>query len=467
MPTLHFPPNTLTIGADPEFTIHSSNNPTERDNFIPALRILPDPHYNNKLGHDGCSSTGELRPTPSTDPFRVYQSLDKIIHRLGKLHNDKRFFTSGVTSNPVGGHIHFGNLPFTSDQIKAITRSLDSLLFPVIFCLENENYSLERRGRSNYGKPGDIRNQPHGFEYRPLASWITSPITTKGTLATAYAIADETLKAKLPLSRNLPTPALLSNLVRMENSQRLVRKLIPDIGKTIRKTSHYRQDTRYKKSIDKLLWYAVRNQPLLDKELLLSWHIRRKHITPFSTLITNSDIINLWNNNPTFSIANIYMMNYRFFRGKDNHDFTNEITSHINWLLYNLDSQHREIDLEAITRIVRQPFLIKGISPNKGSKKRRTSVFYDNRNRFYRRFIDYLIFNNISFTSFDIRELKIKKDDDTEKERSIYLPWHFRTVDKKKITLLLFLAFLGEYCQDKLSGNFNITTIFNSFNWRI
>ncbi len=230
MPTLHFPPNTLTIGADPEFTIHSSNNPTERDNFIPALRILPDPHYNNKLGHDGCSSTGELRPTPSTDPFRVYQSLDKIIHRLGKLHNDKRFFTSGVTSNPVGGHIHFGNLPFTSDQIKAITRSLDSLLFPVIFCLENENYSLERRGRSNYGKPGDIRNQPHGFEYRPLASWITSPITTKGTLATAYAIADETLKAKLPLSRNLPTPALLSNLVRMENSQRLVRKLIPDIG---------------------------------------------------------------------------------------------------------------------------------------------------------------------------------------------------------------------------------------------
>jgi hypothetical protein len=78
---------------------------------------------------------------------------------------------------PIGGHIHFSQIPLTSRFIRA----LDNYLTLPLFLMESPA-SLTRR--SKYGFLGDVREQFHGgFEYRTPPSWLVRPRVAKGILS--------------------------------------------------------------------------------------------------------------------------------------------------------------------------------------------------------------------------------------------------------------------------------------------
>ena len=182
---------TLSLGADPEFTLQSKD--TKR--FIPARDVLPRSTH-SRVGCDGCSSTGEVRPQPSNDTEGLVKNIsllfksaqrrylkEKVDMRAGSLHN----------SQSLGGHIHFGKhledrYHYTEIPDKGrIIASLD-LVSMALLNIERRESARERRMGVGYGQLGDYRGQEHGFEYRTPSSWLINPETAKGVLAIYHII---------------------------------------------------------------------------------------------------------------------------------------------------------------------------------------------------------------------------------------------------------------------------------------
>lgn len=157
---------TITLGADPEME-------SLIDGEIVPGNTLPQMMTNDKiyLSSDGARNQREIRPDPSTIPEELVENIRDLIKISSFFGEDlsvlgKRF--------PLGGHIHIGGANPSSEVIYA----LDYFLSPF-----NE-FSSEERKRSKYGKKGDFRFQPHGFEYRtPPAAWLLTP---KLALMTLY-----------------------------------------------------------------------------------------------------------------------------------------------------------------------------------------------------------------------------------------------------------------------------------------
>ncbi len=98
----------------------------------------------------------------------------------------------------MGGHIHFG----IKDRFlqKKIKMNLDYWLLPTIQPLFPKSVFM-KRVESGYGKldTQDVRQQPHGFEYRPIPSFIFNEQIAKGIFCLAYAIVQLTLEGKLKI----------------------------------------------------------------------------------------------------------------------------------------------------------------------------------------------------------------------------------------------------------------------------
>jgi len=79
---------------------------------------------------------------------------------------------------PCGGHIHFGGLP--SEYVpSALIELLDDFI-------GRRTRKLNGEARGGYGRPGDWRQQPHGFEYRtPPAAVFANPKIAEITLKLA------------------------------------------------------------------------------------------------------------------------------------------------------------------------------------------------------------------------------------------------------------------------------------------
>lgn len=194
--------NKLTIGSDPEFVFYN----TEFMSIVPHWRLarvtnlLGDDFATDDIGSDGESGESpisELRPQFSDSPVEHF----KHIHRLVNVLNDINKDTQGVVSasaicarRPLGGHIHFG-LSQDVDWVAAtrkITRNLDYWLAPILAPLWNTDMG-ETRMYTGYANMGNSRQQPWGFEYRTLPSWLYNKKITLGVLVLAYIIADKTL----------------------------------------------------------------------------------------------------------------------------------------------------------------------------------------------------------------------------------------------------------------------------------
>lgn len=179
----------LTIGADPEFGFLE-----EGKRFRPACNYL---QYEGKFGTDGCSSIAEIRPPPAYDPLGLVENIRAVL-RDGVLGNGvkwiplKNEWHAGTLAGrcPIGGHIHFG-----VERKPELIESLDTYLAHTLALLEKEERARLRRGR--WGGLGAARDQPHGFEYRPPASWLVSPEITAGVLCLAYAVVSGSVGGRL------------------------------------------------------------------------------------------------------------------------------------------------------------------------------------------------------------------------------------------------------------------------------
>ncbi|RLG20068.1 hypothetical protein DRN74_06065, partial [Candidatus Micrarchaeota archaeon] len=99
----------FTIGSDPEFIIYTGDG-----QFVEADTVLSQ--Y-GRVGCDGHSSTGELRPDPGENPLEhlehVADALDELKETLDSELGESCWYVragSGVPGDPTGGHIHFGGL---------------------------------------------------------------------------------------------------------------------------------------------------------------------------------------------------------------------------------------------------------------------------------------------------------------------------------------------------------------------
>lgn len=156
----------VTLGADPEF--ETMINGTVVSAFGLPQFCTRDKTY---LSHDGLTQPQrELRPDPATSPEELVENIRDLI-KISSFFGEDLSVVGKTLS--CGGHIHIGNATPTKELINV----LDYFLFP----LNEFNSSL--RIESNFGRSGDVRIQPHGFEYRtPPAAWLLTPTLARMTL---------------------------------------------------------------------------------------------------------------------------------------------------------------------------------------------------------------------------------------------------------------------------------------------
>lgn len=174
--------NNIMLGTDPEFLI--INKSTKM--IVPANTIITN--SDGDVGCDGRRSTGELRPQPSNSPYGLSKNVKALYKKLNNIitassYNGSVAVVAGGGKEhreSLGGHIHFGMTPSRS----LITMLDDFIGIPLQKIKGGERASIE------YGVIGDMRHQPHGFEYRTPPSFVGDPKIFTYTMAVAKCICN-------------------------------------------------------------------------------------------------------------------------------------------------------------------------------------------------------------------------------------------------------------------------------------
>jgi len=169
----------ITLGTDPEMEALVQGKCIP-GNMLPSINV-----YNKAyISHDGARNQRELRPDPSESPEELVDNIKDLI-RISSFFNEDLSIEGKLFT--LGGHIHIGG---TSPSTELIT-ILDYFLNPF-----NE-FSNEERKKSKYGKKGDFRYQPHGFEYRtPPAAWLLTPELALKTLQLTKVVVESLINGK-------------------------------------------------------------------------------------------------------------------------------------------------------------------------------------------------------------------------------------------------------------------------------
>ena len=160
----------MKLGADPEFEWYSGNV------FVGAENVVRGTH--NRLGTDGVTSTGEIRPAPG-EPGTVIRSINIILGRAAKFNYD--MYAGSGRNVPIGGHIHFSGVSHSPELLAALDKF-------ITIPLNGVSNRRVREGR--YGQLSEVRSQPHGWEYRSPLSWLSHPVITEAVLKIAWVLAN-------------------------------------------------------------------------------------------------------------------------------------------------------------------------------------------------------------------------------------------------------------------------------------
>jgi len=176
----------VNFGADPEFEWIDANGCV-----IPARTVnghCPRDARNyrdSQIGTDGASDTGEMRPDPGI-ALTVEKSLNTLLTKAGKIakRRDLRIVAGAGIAHPLGGHIHFSH---AVPKDRHLIDRLDK--FIAIPLREVSNAYNTRPVNGHYGRLGETKPQPHGWEYRAPVSWIAHPMVAKGVMRIAETLA--------------------------------------------------------------------------------------------------------------------------------------------------------------------------------------------------------------------------------------------------------------------------------------
>lgn len=254
----------ITIGSDPEFILVKESQLTLSGELVPAYKLCPrDARIHiARIGCDGAIATGELRPKQAADPIQHYRNIKRLIiqsrRRLlrdrwikikGNIKLQMRAGSTGALQRPLGGHIHFGGVP--PPLIREVVALDRYVSLPLVF-VEQMPHNVLRRN-AQFGKLGNVRSQPWGFEYRTPASWIIDPNVTIGVLCLAYITICETIlyPRKIPVDRGFEEFSF-------NKSERKI--LEGELLKAIEEIKSMELYSKYKKYIDPFLQRAKGSQ---------------------------------------------------------------------------------------------------------------------------------------------------------------------------------------------------------------
>jgi hypothetical protein len=127
----------IKLGADPEFEVYDSAK-----SFISASDCIRG-GTSAKFGHDGSSSTGELRTDPGS-PEIVVKSISNILSEGYQEIKNYNVFAGAGKRVPLGGHIHFSGI----DADRALIGMLDTFIAQPLRRISNTSL----RDNSGYGK---------------------------------------------------------------------------------------------------------------------------------------------------------------------------------------------------------------------------------------------------------------------------------------------------------------------------
>lgn len=168
--------NHFMLGADPEFVFHTGTDRVD-------ARVL-DLKAGPAFGADNNGRLCELRPAPSRSALSVLASIWLAMRWMAVFHPNVlgHNWRSGCyfAGDGLGGHVHFGRkrTKLREREIAVLDRLTHLEFVAGIFDREEGRMRVRQSQgapQGHYGELGDIRRQPHGWEYRTLPSWIDTP----------------------------------------------------------------------------------------------------------------------------------------------------------------------------------------------------------------------------------------------------------------------------------------------------
>jgi len=185
----------VTLGADIEFIMRRGKG------IVYASRYFS---RHGRVGYDqqgsryrrGAKPIVEVRPSPSSDPIVLVSNIKDLLRRAARRAPKDSSWQAGslpVRSYPIGGHIHFSDVPLTTELLRA----LDNYLALPVAMLEDPKRARRRRPR--YGYLGEFRWQRHGFEYRVPSSWIVAPDFAHAIACLAKLVAENYERLRLDM----------------------------------------------------------------------------------------------------------------------------------------------------------------------------------------------------------------------------------------------------------------------------
>ena len=191
-------PGGVLIGADPEFELIRNGKIVEASDLI-----YDDDECSNPIGLDGSGDQVEIRPKPGS-PRKVIKNIRTLIKEFSDEYKNCDLTDSG-DMYPLGGHIHVGIGEKYYPPSSLITLLDDFIGRPTT--------NLSGEARDGYGDLGDVRAQPHGFEYRtPPASIFSNPMVAYCSLEATRNLCnkffnEETFEYSLDIEQNgIPCP---------------------------------------------------------------------------------------------------------------------------------------------------------------------------------------------------------------------------------------------------------------------
>lgn len=202
--------NPFLIGCDPEFV--ACNAAGERINVKASFQ------QKGLIGWDHNGDVIEIRPEPAKSSYtllkRIWEAVKSVPIQKAKYRAGAyiEFPDKKVT---LGGHVHL-DLPFEDtydtryrvmalDELTLLFEHLDIL--PTEECAKRRLEGKQIAGLHEYGKLGDVRRADNAnrTEYRTMASWLYSPITTYLCLTAAKLAAFAPKETVIQLGQGAPS----------------------------------------------------------------------------------------------------------------------------------------------------------------------------------------------------------------------------------------------------------------------